>query len=127
MLFDMITHVIIMAKVSTPSDIRYERFLTELHIGTSDIVLKSVESGIMSDIELTFLQISDTRHMQNSSRLPALKSVKTSGKPEQRGRRRKARAGQPDHDSQSRTARAGQPVQDSQRRTTSAGKRVQDS
>jgi hypothetical protein len=48
--------------VGTYSDIRDQRFRTELDIGTSDIGLKRAESNIISDIGINFYQISDICH-----------------------------------------------------------------
>jgi hypothetical protein len=44
------------------SDIRDQRYQTELDIGTSDIGLKRAESDIISDIGINFYPISDIRH-----------------------------------------------------------------
>jgi hypothetical protein len=46
----------------TYSDIRDQRYRTELDIGTSDIGLKRVESDILSDIRINFYPICDIRH-----------------------------------------------------------------
>ncbi len=48
--------------VGTYSDIRDQRYRTELDIGTSDILLKRAESDIISDIGINFYPISDIRH-----------------------------------------------------------------
>jgi hypothetical protein len=48
--------------VGTYSDIRDQRYWTELDIGTSDIGLKRAESDILSDIGINFYPISDIRH-----------------------------------------------------------------
>ncbi len=48
--------------MGTYSDIRYQRYQTELDIGTSDIGLKRAESDIISDIGRNFYPISDIRH-----------------------------------------------------------------
>ncbi len=50
--------------MGTYSDIRDQRYRTELDIGTSDIGLKRAESDIVSDIGIYFIQylISDIPH-----------------------------------------------------------------
>ncbi len=48
--------------MGTNSDIRDQRYRTELDIGTSDIGLKRAESDIISDIGINFYAISDIRH-----------------------------------------------------------------
>jgi hypothetical protein len=48
--------------VGTYSDIRDQRYRTELDIGTSDIGLKRAESDIISDIGIYFYPIFDIRH-----------------------------------------------------------------
>ncbi len=48
--------------MGTYSDIRDQRYRTELDIGTSDIGLKKAESDIISDIRINFDPISDIRH-----------------------------------------------------------------
>jgi hypothetical protein len=50
--------------VGTYSDIRDQRYRTELDIETSDIGLKRAESDITSDIGINFYPISDIRHPQ---------------------------------------------------------------
>ncbi len=47
--------------MGTYSDIRDQRYWTELDIGTSDIGLKRAESDIVSDIGMNFYPISDIR------------------------------------------------------------------
>jgi hypothetical protein len=49
-------------EVGTYSDIRDQRYRTELDIGTNDIGLKRAESDIISDIGIRFYPISDIRH-----------------------------------------------------------------
>ncbi len=48
--------------MGTYSDIRDQRYRTELDIGTSDIGLKRAESYIISDIGINFYPICDIRH-----------------------------------------------------------------
>ncbi len=48
--------------MGTSSDIRHQRYRTELNIRTSDIGLKRAESDIISDVRINFYPISDTRH-----------------------------------------------------------------
>ncbi len=48
--------------MGTYSDIRDQRYRTELDIGTSDIGLKRSESDIISDIGISFYPISEIRH-----------------------------------------------------------------
>ncbi len=48
--------------MGTSSDIRDQRYRTELDIRTSDIGLKRVESDIISDIGINFYPLSDIRH-----------------------------------------------------------------
>jgi hypothetical protein len=48
--------------VGTYSDIRDQRYRTELDIGTSDIGLKRAESDIILDIGINFYPISDIRN-----------------------------------------------------------------
>ncbi len=46
------------------SDIRDQRYRTELDIGTSDIGLKRAEFDIISDIGINFYAIPDIRHLK---------------------------------------------------------------
>ncbi len=48
--------------MGTYSDIRDQRYRTELDIGTSGIGLKRAESDIISDIGINFYPICDNRH-----------------------------------------------------------------
>ncbi len=48
--------------MSTWSDIRDQRYPTELDTGTSDIGLKRAETDIISDIRTNFYLIFDIRH-----------------------------------------------------------------
>jgi hypothetical protein len=48
--------------VGTYSDIRDQRYQTELDIGTSDIGLKRAESDIILDIGINFYPISDIQY-----------------------------------------------------------------
>ncbi len=48
--------------MGTFSDIRDQRYRTELDIGTSDIGLKRAESDIISDIGINFYPICNIRH-----------------------------------------------------------------
>ncbi len=64
--------------MGTYSDIRDQRYRTELDIGTSDIGLKKVESDIISDIGIKFYPISYTHKSHSGwevSRLPLKTSV----------------------------------------------------
>ncbi len=50
--------------MGTFSDIRDQRYRTELDIGTSDIGLKRAESDIISDIKINFYPISEIQTAQ---------------------------------------------------------------
>ncbi len=52
-------------RTGTYSDMRDQRYWTELDIGTSDIGLKRAESDIISDIGINFYLISDIQKFIN--------------------------------------------------------------